>query len=81
MVSDEDINKLKKQVEVSEIEAKRLLIKHNNNIVNCVLDSYGIYKEELSKPSITKPSITKLSITKPSINNLNQINSKNIVVI
>ena len=74
MASPENIKLLQKQVAVSDIEAKRLLIKHNNNIVNCVLDSYGIYKEEPSK------SINKNNINLPNYN-INQINSKNVIVI
>ena len=44
-----DIDNLMKQVDVSEEKAKELLIKHNGNMVECILDTYDYVDEKKEK--------------------------------
>lgn len=48
IISSKDINLLKSQIKIDEYDAKELLIKHNGDIVECVLDNYN-FKDNISK--------------------------------
>jgi hypothetical protein len=44
--TEEQIKELQKQITISSNSAKKLLKKHNGNIVECILDSYN-YKSNI----------------------------------
>ena len=46
--TDEEVESLQRQIIISEEDAKNLLLKHEGDLVECVLDSYG--HKEKKKP-------------------------------
>lgn len=55
-----DIDNLMKQVDVSEEKAKELLIKHNGNMVECILDTYDYVHEKKEKETTDKQFFTNM---------------------
>ena len=49
--SEENINLLKTQIDISNNNAKKLLIKNKGDIVQCVLDNYEYKEKEISNYS------------------------------
>ena len=41
-----DVDNLMKQIDISRDKAKELLIKHNGNLVECILDTYDYVDEK-----------------------------------
>lgn len=75
---DEDcLKSLMKQIVISEEDAKKLLIKHKNNVVNCVLDSYGLEVEEPKSPPIIKND--NIIENQPEIQKIEKINSCKVI--
>ena len=71
-----NIKLLQKQISIDEDAARELLKKHNNNIVNCVLDSYGMPPTE---PPEEPPKYE--SIFSKNTHNITQVNGTNVKVI
>ena len=78
-MSEDCLKSLMKQIVISEEDAKKLLLKHNNNIVNCVLDSYGL---EVEKPKSPPPKVEpQLIEEQPKIQKIDKINSSKLISI
>ena len=74
VVSSEDINKLKAQINIDDKKAEELLLKHNGDIVECVLDSYN-FKPEKTEPDNKFTKIRKIVNEKNLIYNNNIANN------
>ena len=84
VVSSEDVKKLKSQINIEDSKAEELLLKHNGDIVECVLDSYN-FKSEKKEPDNKFTKIRKIVNEKNLIynsnignNNHNNITNNNI---
>lgn len=89
IVSSEDVKKLKAQINIEDSRAEELLLKHNGDIVECVLDSYNFKSEKkesdnkftkIRKIVNEKNLIYNNNITN-NINNINMVNKNKIKVI
>ena len=86
-----DIDNLMKQVDVSEEKATELLIKHNGNMVECILDTYDYVgeKKETGKENSDKQFFTNMRkivdnkniLYNENVNQNKQINKEMIKVI
>ena len=72
-----DIDNLMKQVDVSKERAKELLIKHNGNMVECILDTYDYVdeKKETDKENTEKQFFTNM---RKIVDNKNIIYNENV---
>ena len=77
VVSSEDVKKLKAQINIEDSRAEELLLKHNGDIVECVLDSYN-FKSEKNEPDNKFTKIRKIVNEKNLIYNNNIGNNNNI---
>lgn len=72
-LKNEHIDSLKKQVDISDEKAEELLLKHNGDLVECVLDAYN-FKDERKKEN-KNDTLTKL---RHIVNDKNKIYQQNI---
>jgi len=79
-MKEDCLKSLMKQIVISEEDAKKLLFKHNNNIVNCVLDSYGLEVEKPKSPPLTKVE-QKIIVEQPRMQKIDKINSSKLISI
>ena len=70
----EHIDSLKKQIDITDEKAEELLLKHNGDIVECVLESYN-FKDKTKKKESENDTITKL---RHIVNDKNKIYQQNI---
>ena len=67
-IVDKDIKLLKTQIDISDSDARNLLIKYNGDIVECVLDSYN-FTDEISKKKIKINTQSKNQPITKQVNN------------
>lgn len=70
----EHIDSLKKQIDITDEKAEELLLKHNGDIVECVLESYN-FKDKTKKKESENNTLTKL---RNIVNDKNKIYQQNI---
>ena len=70
-----DVDNLMKQIDISRDKAKELLIKHNGNLVECILDTYDYVDEKKEVENKEKQFFTDM---RKIVDNKNMLYDENV---
>lgn len=74
-ISKDDVLALKKQIDITDEDAKKLIIKHKGDLVECVLDSYN-FKDTISDKKKKKDELSEI---RNIVDEKNKLYNQNII--